>query len=191
MKLAHALFITTGIVIALITGWFYDGEKLQHDSNPLVIPDNIDYYLSKVKIRSMNSEGTLHYQLNTPYLEHYIKQDSSQITKPHIKYISKGDHWVIDAATASLAHRTEIFELKDQVVLNQKSPSDTVSINTSLMVLDPLQDRINIPKPLTLKSNKMNLKASMATLDTENKLYQFSRVRAVYSSKQGNEQHAG
>jgi len=85
----------------------------------------------------------------------------------------------------------ESFELKDQVVLNQQSPSDTVSINTSLMILDPQQDRINIPQPLTLKSNKMNMKASMATLDTENKLYQFSRVRAVYSSKQENEQHAG
>jgi len=180
MKIHYFLAIVIFIVTALGIGWFYD-EKLPLGSrDDFQVPDNIDYYLSQVNYRSMNEQGSLHYLLTTPYLEHYIREDISHIQRPNIRFNGNRSTWLMQSLTATLTHRQELFELQQQVELKNDSHADPLLLNTDLMILKPRDNIIEIPLALTLLSNNLDLKAESARIDMNNNQYRFHAVKAVY-----------
>ena len=186
-------FLFTGLVlvsIAIGIGWFYDRRLVPATTDALLLPDNIDYYLSQVNYRAMNQQGTIHYQLRSPYLEHYIREDISQIQQPDIQLNGEQSAWQIQAAKDTLQHREEVFELQQKVEMLRSSVVDPMRLNTELMVLRPQTNLIEIPAALTLISSQLQLQASSAMLDIDKSQYQFTRVKATHHSrKTGGEPH--
>jgi len=168
------------ISIATGVGWFYDGRILPSTSSTLQLPDNIDYYLSKVNYRSMNEKGDVHYLLLTPYLEHYIREDISQIQQPEIQLNGDLSAWLIQATNGSLQHAEEVFELQQEVEMLRNSELDPMRLNTELLILMPRSNLIEIPQHLSLVSSRLNLKADSATLNIDENRYRFNRVKAIH-----------
>lgn len=168
-------------------GWFYDTRTPLHTENPLQVPDNIDYYLSKVNYRAMNKLGRLHFRLQTPYLEHYIEQDISHIQQPIIDYYNNLDQWHVTALKGSLIHQTEVFQLNQQVSLTRLNPLQPMQLDTELMIFTTQTDQIDMPQPVTVTTDKLHLQADNAWMDMSKNRYRFNQVKATYKTRRDNE----
>lgn len=181
MKLRLLLLTLVLVGSALVVGWLFDEQSvLSPTRDDFKIPDNIDYYLSRVDYRAMNEQGKLNYRLQTPYLEHYIREDTSQIEQPRFHFLGEPSQWKIRSGKASLQHRAERFELTQKVELQRESTIDPLRLNTSLMILLARDKIVDIPQPLTLKTPTLQLQAKSAQIHMSQDLYQFSGVRATY-----------
>lgn len=180
MKGSYLLTVIIIISAALGIGWFFDEKKATEAINTLEVPDNIDYYLSNLKYRSMNPQGTLHYQLETPYLEHYILQNSSQLQQPRMQFNGENSSWFISAESGNLLHAEQQFTLHQQVELKRNSSRQPMQLNTDLMILKAHNNLIQIPQKMLLNTNNMNLKAGSAELNINQNRYKFKQVKATY-----------
>jgi len=104
------VFIT--ILGAIAVGWVYQSSSKDKIARPeLEIPTDIDFFLSQLNYRVFNKSGNLDYQLQSPYLEHFIKDDISRIEHPMIRiYLASGD-WKVKASRGSIIHQQEWVEL--------------------------------------------------------------------------------
>lgn len=178
---SYLLAIIALIAVASAVGWFYDRRApVTAITSSLEVPDNVDYYLSQVKLRSMNRRGTLHYQLLSPYLEHYIREDISHIEQPEIQFNGMQSGWSIQSKTGTLQHKDERFELQQQVVMLQNNSDDPLKMNTELMILKPRSNLVEIPKFVTVVSSRIDLKAANALLDIDRNYHRFNRVKAIH-----------
>ncbi|MBC8210929.1 MAG: LPS export ABC transporter periplasmic protein LptC [Gammaproteobacteria bacterium] len=170
------------VSLAIGIGWFYDRRLAPTTTEALLLPDNIDYYLSQVNYRAMNQQGTLHYQLLSPYLEHFIREDISQIQQPDLQLNGEQSSWRIQARNGTLQHQQEVFELQHQVEMLRNSAQDPMRLNTERMILRPQSNLIEIPAALTLVSSTIHLQAAGATLNIDKNYYQFNRVKATHQA---------
>jgi len=182
MKARLLFLILLLIGSALIAGWFFNLQPLQNTpSQVLQIPDNIDYYLDQVDYRAMNGQGKLHYKMQAARLEHYIREDVSQIAQPRFQLNGDNARWQIQSETATLQHRQQRFELQQQVLLRRQSTASPMRLQTHLLILQPEQNQADIPQHLTLQSASLSLQAASAQLNMKTGQYRFNRVKATYS----------
>ncbi len=183
MKAGYLLIIGIIISAALSMGWFFNDQKPGATSSPLQIPDNIDYYLSNINYKSMNQQGSLHYFLQSPLLQHYIQEDISHIQQPVIQFNGDKSNWLIHSEAALLQHKNEKFELRKQVRLKRNSQLPML-LTTDLMFLKPQQNLVQIPQDMTVTTDSVNLQAASAELDMNKNTYKFKRVKAIYQQDQ-------
>ncbi len=179
------LFLTLLLIgSALIAGWFFNLQPLQEaNQQALQIPDNIDYYLDQVDYRAMNDQGKPHYRMQAKRLEHHIREDISQIEQPRFQFNGSAANWKIQARKATLRHRQQRFELQQQVQLQRQSADHPMRLKTQMLILQPQQNRVEIPRPLTLHSNALTLQAASARLNMKTDHYRFVAVKATYSPR--------
>jgi len=180
MKLFHFLLIIIGMMVAVGVGWFYDQRPAVPQESQLQVPDNIDYYLSAVNYRAFDAQGNTRYQLQSPYLEHFIREDRSDLSQPDLQYFKDSSPWHITAKKGSLQHQNELFRLSQQVNMRRVDPLDSMLLKSELVELDSKNDVVRIPQPLTLESTDLKLQADSATMDMKHKQHQFHRVKSVY-----------
>ncbi len=123
MKLSSIILVVAAGVIAIAVGWIYQSQNKSTDTRAkLEIPVDIDYYLSKVKYRVMAKSGDLDYELRSPYLQHFKREDISRMDKPEINIYRNGQQWQVEANTAEMKHKINTLELIENVRLkNMKS----------------------------------------------------------------------
>lgn len=187
MRAWHLLVIATLIIGALSTGWFFDTQSTLMIESPLEVPDNIDYYLSGVRYRAMTTEGAIRYELDSPYLEHYIQEDISVIQQPFIDYRGTPQRWTLSANKGVLQHQSEVFELHQQVKLARIDDIDPLQLATERMILTTQDDLVVIPQEVVLSSRRLQLQANSATLDVTNNHYRFNGVKATYHDQRSHE----
>jgi len=179
MKPGYLLIIGIFISAAVIMGWLLSNQKPRSTASPLQVPDNIDYYLSNINYKSMNLQGSLHYLLQSPLLQHYIQEDVSHIQQPVIQFNGDKSSWLIHSETGLLQHKNEKFELRTKVRLKRNSLLPML-LTTELMFLKPQQNLVQIPQDMTVTSDSVNLQAASAELDMNKNTYKFKRVKAIY-----------
>ncbi len=184
MKPGYLFIIIIFISAALGIGWIYDNRTTEIPTSSLQVPDNIDYYLSNINFRSMNQQGSIHYLLKSPYLEHFIRENISHIQKPSIQLNGEKSGWFMKAKTGKLQHKEEVFELQNQVKLKRNSQQDPMLLSTELMFIRPKTNLIDIPVDITATTDNLNLQATSAQLDIDKNNYKFNQVKVKYSTRQ-------
>lgn len=182
MKLRFLFIFIISLVAAIVSGWFFDRQSLPIVQNPLQIPDNIDYYLAEVKLKTYNEQGNLHYQLNTPYLEHFVREDISMIQQPDIRLFDIKADWIMSARTGKLIHQQDTFELTQNAFLERQLSQKWIKVSSEQMIFYPEQEAIKMPVALTMRSADLELNAGSAMLDMKNDRHIFQRVNATYQT---------
>lgn len=180
MKASHILIILLVLIAALTAGWFIESRPTLSIKAPLQVPDNIDYYLAEVSLRSYDDSGAPRYQLQSPYLEHYIREDLSRIDQPDIHYFAKNNQWQITADKGSLLHQNQVFSLSQQARLQRIDPLNPMLLTSDLMIFTPDTEQVEIPQALRIETNDLKLLADSATMDIKNNRHEFHRVKATY-----------
>lgn len=182
MRWSYVVLILAGIAGALGIGWFFDSQKVISTQNPLQVPDNIDYYLSGVRYQSFNDQGFTRFQMRTPYLEHFIREDTSQLTQPMLDYFNDSEQWQLSATRGSLQHGTEIFQLQQQARVSRIDALDPFVLHSELIVFKADTELLEVPQSLQISSRDLQLEADSALMDIKNSRHEFFNVNATYDS---------
>ena len=102
MKSFYVAAVIVVIFAAISVGWVYQSRsKLATVSPELEIPTDIDYFLAELKYQIIDKSGSLDYQLDSPYLEHFPRDDISLIQQPIINVYRETGDWNLRAQKVS------------------------------------------------------------------------------------------
>lgn len=167
--------------IAIVVGWIYESRVREETvTETLEIPDNIDYFLTGLRFRSMNTEGRPDFEFTSRRLEHRRKTDVSHIEAPTVQVFRATANWQIDSRRAAYEHRDNLLRLEQDVVL-QKGGIRPLRLTTERLVFEPDRDRISTDSNVVLLSGDSRIEAEGAVFDLEGEVYSLERARGVYN----------
>lgn len=179
MKPSIFIFVVFAGIAAIAVGWIYQSKiEPTISTRDLEIPLDIDYYLSDFNYRVMSKTGSLEYDLSSPYLEHYKVEDLSRIEAP-LMNIYREQQWHVRARTGELLHRSDILNLKDDVVFERKG-DNPLKMETALMIFDINGDTVTGRNGVKVTSGKSIIDANSAVFDLERNIYSLNETAAVY-----------
>ncbi len=180
MKLSSIVLVLGAGIIAIVIGWIYQSQnKPAENRTELEIPIDIDYYLSQLTYRAMAKSGALDYELRSPYLRHYRRDDISRIDTPEIDIYRNDQHWQVEANTAEILHQENILYLKDDVLMQRQS-GDAMQLRTKLLRFESDNDLIIGEQGVTITGKNTNIDADGAVFELDKNLYSLTNAKAVY-----------
>jgi LPS export ABC transporter protein LptC len=180
MRSGLIILILLAALIAIASGWFIDTKNVISTKPELQVPDNIDYYLAGVDYRAFAQSGQPRYQLKTPYMEHFIREDASHMQSPDLSYHSDNSHWQLNAGEGIMRHATETFELTHQARIERRNGHTPFTLTTEAVVFQAQKETLVLPHPIQLQTGTMTLQAEKATLDIGNNRHFFTAVKAIH-----------
>lgn len=152
MKVSSVAFVLAAGLIAIVVGWVYQSQTSTSVSKPeLEIPIDIDYFLSQVEYRVMAKNGKLDYRLRSPYLEHFKREDISQLEAPEIEIYRNQQHWRVQADRAEMRHQENILQFIDNVRL--QGDNTNIMADKAIFDLDENVYRLTNTKSIYYNEN--------------------------------------
>ncbi len=174
------LVIVLGIA-AIALGWVYESRlRPQDEKAELIIPNNIDYFLTNLRYRVMNTEGVLDFEFNSPRLEHYPGTDVSNIDVPSMQIYREADHWLVDALNGEFLHQDNVLRLRNQVVI-QKQGDNPFQMYTEGIRFEPDLNLVTSEAKVLMRNKQARIEAEQAIFDLAGKIYRFNKTYSVYS----------
>jgi len=165
---------------AIAVGWVYESRlRSTIERADLIIPDNIDYYLTNLHYRAMKTDGNVDYEFNSPRLEHYPRNDVSIIEVPSLKIFGDREHWQVDATNGEFVHQDNILHLRDQVVM-QRHGNNPMQMYGESISFEPDRDLVTSDAKISMRSKQAHIEAEQAFFDLAGKVYRFNKTRATY-----------
>lgn len=180
MKLRILVFVFVLGIGAIAAGWIYETRfRPITERADLIIPDNIDYYLTNLHYRSMNTDGNVDYEFKSPRLEHYLRTDVSIIEIPSVQIFRDRDQWQVDANNGEFEHQVNVLHLQESVVMQRKG-DNPLRINTESISFEPDRDLVISDTRILMYSDQATIEAEQAVFDLGGKVYRFNNTRATY-----------
>ena len=181
MKSRRLILVLVLGLVAIATGWIYE-SRLRDDSAvvPLDIPDNIDYFLTDMRYRSMDTDGRPDFEFTSRRLEHRRKTDVSHIEVPSLLVFRAAANWQIDSQRAAYEHRVNLLQMEQNVVA-QKSGDRPLQLYTERLVFEPDLDRISTDTSIVLLTGEGRIEAEAAVFDLAGDVYLLERARGIYN----------
>lgn len=178
MKAPVFAVIAVATIAAIAMGWFYE-PKTTVSRPELEIPTDIDYFLSELQYKSMNDQGNLDFEMQSPYLEHLTVTNISLIDEPTMQIYRDANDWQIESLTGQLFHEQNSLQLEKNVVM-QREGSNPLQVRSEVMLFQPDLDLISASKTVQIKSDTAIIHGSEAIFDLKNKVYKLKNTRAIY-----------
>jgi lipopolysaccharide export system protein LptC len=178
MKTPIAVVIIIATLVAIATGWVYE-SKTTVTRPDLEIPSDIDYFLSEVKYQSMNDQGLLDFEMQSPYLEHLKVSNISLIEKPTMQIYREANNWQVESLTGKLFHEQNSLQLSQNVVM-QRGGDNPMLIRAEEMLFQPNLNLVSADKDIDIELTNAIIHGSEAVFDLKNKVYSLKNTRAIY-----------
>lgn len=181
MKSRALVFIFIFGVGAVAVGWIYESQfRPKVETAELMIPNNIDYFLTNINYRVMSPDGSIDYEFKSRRLEHYPRTDISQIESPSLQIYRAADHWQVDALQGEFEHNDNLLRLSHQVVI-QKAGADPIEMRTESIRFEPDKDLVSSEASVVMHTMQARIEAEQAIFDLAGKVYWLTKTRAVYN----------
>ena len=185
MKSRSLVIVVVLGLVAIAVGWVYESRLGKApESAELEIPDNIDYFLTGLRYRSMNDAGRTDFEFTSPRLEHRPITDISHIETPSLQIFRDGARWQIDSLQGAYEHRDNLLHLERQVVM-QRHGQQPLRLLAERVSFDPNADRITADAGIVLLSGASRIEADVAEFDLSANVYSLKRARAIYQDEPG------
>ncbi len=180
MKSRVLVFIVLLGIAAVLIGWLYESRLRERiERAELVVPDDIDYFLSGLHFRAMNEGGQLDYAFRSPRLEHRRLTDTSEIERPALEIHRDGNRWQVDANRGEYSHRENRLDLEQRVVLRRLG-ARPLRLESDRARFEPDLDRVTVAGNVLLVTGKAEIRADGAEFDLADGIYRLDNTRAVY-----------
>jgi LPS export ABC transporter protein LptC len=180
MKPLSSLILVIVVLGAIAVGWIYESRSKDILVGPdLEIPTDIDFFLSQMNYRVFDKSGNLDYQLQSPYLEHFIKDDISRIEQPMIRVYRDSGDWQVKAMQGDILHQQEWVRLDNEVVM-QKLGGEAIQFRSESMLFKPEQDQVVSEAGVIIESDRAKISGDEAVFDLRNEVYSLKNTRAIY-----------
>ena len=120
MKSRLLIFVVIFGLGAIAIGWVYESRlRPQVEQAQLVVPDNIDYFLTNLNFLAVGDNGRPDFEFASRRLEHYRRTDTSQIETPSLQIYRDDQQWQVDSKIGEFRHRENTMWLRQQVVMRK------------------------------------------------------------------------
>lgn len=178
MKAPVITVVAIATIAAIAMGWFYE-PKTTASRPDLEIPTDIDYFLSEFQYKSMNDQGNLDFEMQSPYLEHLTVANISLIDKPTMQIYRDADDWQIESLSGKLFHEQNSLLLEENVVMRREG-SNPLQVRSEVMLFQPDLDLISARKTIQIKSDTAIIHGSEAIFNLKNKVYTLKNTKGIY-----------
>lgn len=180
MRSRALIFVVVLGVIAVAAGWVYESQlRSRIETAEFTVPDSIDYFLTNLDYRAVDTNGDLDYEFSSRRLEHYPRNDVSLIEVPVLNIYRSSARWQVNALQGELQHKDNLLWLRDQVVM-QKSGNDPFEVLTDSIRFEPERDLVSSEQAVLMRSNQARIEAEAAVFDLAARVYRLTRTRAIY-----------
>jgi lipopolysaccharide export system protein LptC len=165
---------------AVAVGWVYERSlRAPEEKADLVIPDDIDYFLTNMNYRALNAEGKLDFEFHTPRLEHFPLGDVSRIQVPSMLIQTDSGPWLVDSLAGEFQHADNLLRLTRQVVM-QKHGESPMQVYSESIRFEPDRELVTAEGDTLMVIPQARIRADFAVFDLARKIYKFTRTRSVY-----------
>jgi lipopolysaccharide export system protein LptC len=180
MKLRLLILVTIVGFAAVAVGWVYERSlRAPEEKADLVIPDDIDYFLTNMNYRALNAEGKLDFEFHTPRLEHFPLGDVSRIQVPSMLIQTDSGPWLVDSLAGEFQHADNLLRLTRQVVM-QKHGESPMQVYSESIRFEPDRELVTAEGDTLMVIPQARIRADFAVFDLARKIYKFTRTRSVY-----------
>ena len=180
MRPLTLIMLIIAVLGAVAVGWVYEASSKDTLVRPeLEIPTDIDFFLSQMNFRVFDNTGSLNYQLQSAYLEHFIKDDISHIEQPVIRVYRESGDWQVEALSGNILHQLEWLQLEKNVLL-QKLGANPLRIRSENLVFKPDEDLLIIDSRVVIESDSAKISGDNAVFNLGNESYSLKNTRATY-----------
>lgn len=166
-------------LVAGITFYALNQKSKPANKKALLIPNNVDYYLSNTKQKSFKTDGSIDFTLNSSLLEHFKREDESRLLEPDVK-VRRDNTWQIKAGLGNFFHPEEIITFKQNVRLDKLSQTAAFKVLANDLLLNIKQGLVISKSSVKVSADSWNLNAKTMTLNINTEVHQFSQVTARY-----------
>lgn len=180
MKSRLLIFVALLGLAAIALGWIYEARlKPEISQAELVIPDDIDYYLTGLRYRAMNADGVLDYEFQSRRLEHRRRTDVSHIEQPSLRIFRAGDQWQIDSRRGQFEHRDNRLQLTEDVVM-LRTGAAPLRLQGEQISFEPDRDLVSSDRRVVILTDDSRIEADEAIFNIADGIYRLRRARAIY-----------
>ena len=180
MKPLTLLAIVFAVLAAIAVGWVYESSsKKALVRAELEIPTDIDFFMSQMSYRVFDKSGNLDYRLQSPYLEHFIRDDISRVQQPMIWVFRDAAQWQLEAGSGDILHQQEWLQFDGSVVL-QRLGANAIQVRSESMLFKPRQDLLTIESSVIIESDGATISGDNAVFDLGNEVYSLKNTKAIY-----------
>ena len=183
MKLRLFILVTIFGIAAVAVGWVYEHQlRAPEEKADIAIPNDIDYFLTNMNYRALNSSGVVDFEFYTPRLEHFPHNDVSRMQLPSMQIQTDSDPWLVDSLAGEYQHGNNLLRLTQQVVM-QKQGESPIQIYTDSVRFEPDLDLVTTESETLMVNPQVRIQADSAEFDLARKIYKFTRTRSVYTNE--------
>lgn len=165
---------------AIAIGWVYESRlRPGIEKAELIIPEDIDYFLTNLNYRVMTATGNLDYEFISRRMEHHPQTDVSYIEVPSLQIYRQSDLWQVDALQGEIQHRDNLMRLHDQVVI-KKQGDNPLQLYTNSIRFEPDRDLVTIESSVLMQTKQARIEAEQAVFNLSDKIYSLRKARAIY-----------
>ena len=180
MRLRLLILVAVFGVAALAAGWVYERSlRAPEEKAELVIPDDIDYFLTNMNYRALDADGKLDFEFQTPRLEHFPYGDVSRIEVPSIQIQTSSDPWLVDSLAGEFQHANNLLRLTRQVVI-QRHGESPMQVYSESVRFEPDRDLVTAETETLVVIPQARIRADFAVFDLARKVYKFTGTHSVY-----------
>ncbi len=180
MKSRLLIFIVLLGIAAVLIGWLYESRLRERiERAELIVPDDIDYFLTGLHFRAMDEHGALDYEFRSRRLEHRRVTDISDIEQPALEIYREGDRWQVDASRGEYRHRDNSLDLEERVVM-QRLGARPLRLAGDRARFEPDLDRLSVAGNVVVVTEAAEIRAAGAEFDLAGGIYRLEKTRAVY-----------
>ena len=168
-------------VVAIAVGWVYQSTVVPVvEKEARLIRDDIDYFLTNVHYRELDSDGEVSFQFQSPRLEHYPLNDVSSIEQPSMRIFTESDPWSVDSLSGEYEHAANRLHLSREVVMQRRGDSPLQVYGESIR-FEPDLELITADEDILMVRPQGRVSAEGGVFDLARGIYRLSRARGVYN----------
>jgi LPS export ABC transporter protein LptC len=180
MRPSVLVVVFIAVVGAIAAGWIYQSKSKTTSLRPeLEIPTDIDYFLAELNYRIFNQAGSLDYQLQSPYLEHFIRDDVSRVRQPVVEVYRTAGDWRVNASRGEIFHQQNYLILSDDVVM-QKFGTRQLLVQAQSVLFKPDLNLLSSEENVIIESGNARISGNRAVFDLQNEVYSLKNTRSVF-----------
>ncbi len=179
-------FLPIAVLVAGLGYWNINNPTENYPSALSVTDNSIDFFAQGTRTLQFTENGRLHYELNSPRIEHTLSDDITVLLQPDL-LLFRGTElpWHISSERSEVSPEGKEVQLIKQVRIERTDEQGRPTIlTTEQLTYIPATDYAHTPLAVTIKAaNAVTTGVGMQTYLNESKMHLLSNVRGHYDAR--------
>jgi len=151
---------TALVLLAAFTWWLAFMQQAEPEKTPVKASHKVDYFLKDFNSRSMTLTGDLKQRIRSEYMQHFVDDDSTELTKPKITmYSTDKPDLNIESDTGYISADGELILLNGAVNIKRSALK-----NIAPLEIDTHNLRVQIPNDFAETDEFVTIKSAGNTI---------------------------